>query len=238
LGFIQESENLGGPLWITELITKTINYSKMKKLTLSSLIAVASLAVAASAIAQNASFTASRTFEFDPDKTGGAVANWSNGIGLKDANGNTSFGLQLEKNVPLDANVSAGAVLNGLKGVVVLSGDTLGYDMKNSSTSTTAGSGPRFNVSWTLNGTSGFSFVGGSNNATRSPACGDPANWTTYRLGLQNGAQAFPPVPVGAVLQSVALILDEPAKDTLDNINFRDQIAGKPGSSSTSTGCP
>ena len=212
----------------------------MKKLTLTSLIATASLAVAASAIAQNSNFTASRTFEFDPDKTGGAVANWSNGIGEQDANGNTKFGLQLEKNVPIDANVSAGAVLNGLKGVVVLAGDTMGYDMKNSSTSTNPalGSGPRFNVSWTLNGTPGFSFVGGSNNATRSPACGDPTNWTTYRLGLQNPAQAFPVVPVGAVLQSVVLILDEPAKDTLDNINFRDQIAGKPGSSSASTGCP
>jgi len=203
-------------------------------------MAVASLAVAASAFAQNASFTASRTFEFDPDKTGGAVANWSNGIGEQDANVNTKFGLQLEKNVPLDANVSAGAVLNGLKGVVVLSGDTMGYDMKNSSTSTNPlnGSGPRFNVSWTLNGTPGFSFVGGSNNATKSPACSDPTNWTTYRLGLQNPTQAYPPVPVGALLQSVVLILDEPAKDTLDNINFRDQIAGKPGSSATSTGCP
>jgi hypothetical protein len=201
-------------------------------------MAVASLAVAASAFAQNASFTASRTFEFDPDKTGGAVANWSNGIGLKDANGNTSFGLQLEKNVPLEAVVSAGAVLNGLKGVVVLSGDTLGYDMKNSSTATTAGSGPRFNISWTYNGTSGFSFTGGSNNATRSAACGDPVNWTTYRLALQNPGQSFPIVPAGAVIQSVTLILDEPGKNTLDNINFRDQIAGKPGSSATSTGCP
>jgi hypothetical protein len=210
----------------------------VKKSTFIAVIAAASLTGLASVIAQNANFTASRTFEFDPDKTGGAVANWSNGIGEQDANGNTKFGLQLEKNAPIDANVSAGAVLNGLKGVVVLAGDTLGYDMKNSSTSTTAGSGPRFNVSWTLNGTAGFSFVGGSNNATRSPACGDPANWTTYRLGLQNPAQAFPPVPVGAVLQSVVLILDEPAKDTLDNINFRDQIAGKPGSSTVSTGCP
>jgi hypothetical protein len=201
-------------------------------------MAVASLAVAASAFAQNSSFTASRTFEFDPDKTGGAVANWSNGIGEQDANGNTKFGLRLEKNVPIDANVAAGAVLNGLKGTVVLAGDTMGYDMKNDSTATTAGSGPRFNISWTYNGTSGFSFTGGSNNATRSAACGDPVNWTTYRLALQNPGQSFPIVPAGAVIQSVALILDEPGKNTLDNINFRDQIAGKPGSSATSTGCP
>jgi hypothetical protein len=210
----------------------------MKKLSLKTLIAVASLAASGMAFAQSANFTASRTFEFDPDKTGGAVANWANGIGLQDANGNTKFGLRLEKNVPIDANVAAGAVLNSLKGVVVLAGDTMGYDMKNDSTATTAGSGPRFNVSWTFNGTSGFSFVGGSNNATRSPACQDPVNWTTYRLNLQNPGQAFPVVPAGAVLQSVVLILDEPGKNTLDNINFRDQIAGKPGSSSTSTGCP
>ena len=209
----------------------------MKKLTLSSLMAVASLAVAASAFAQNSSFTASRTFEFDPDKTGGAVANWSNGIGEQDANGNTKFGLRLEKNVPIDANVAAGAVLNGLKGVVVQANDTLGYDMKNSSTATTAGSGPRFNVSWTLNGVSNFSFTGGSNNATKTTSCQDPT-WTTYRLNLQNPTQSYPPIPVGAVLQSVVLILDEPGQNTLDNINFRNQIAGKPGSSATSTGCP
>lgn len=210
----------------------------MKKLSLKSLVAVVTLAASGVAFAQNASFTASRTFEFDPDKTGGAVANWANGIGLQDANGNTRFGLRLEKNVPIDANVAAGAVLNGLKGVVVLSGDMMGYDMKNDSTATTAGSGPRFNVSWTFNGTSGFSFVGGSNDATKAQACGDPVGWTTYRLGLQNPGQSFPIVPAGAVIQSVTLILDEPGKNTLDNIFFRDQTAGKPGNSTTSTGCP
>src|SRR3982751_3944316 len=106
----------------------------MKRITLSSMIAAVSLAAAASAFAQNPGFTASRTFEFDPDKTGGAVANWANGIGLQDASGNTKFGLRLEKNVAIDANVSAGAVLNSMKGTVVLAGDTMGYDMKNDST--------------------------------------------------------------------------------------------------------
>jgi hypothetical protein len=210
----------------------------MKKLSLRSLIAVAAFAASGVAFAQSANFTASRTFEFDPDKTGGAVANWANGIGLQDANGNTKFGLRLEKNVAIDANVAAGAVLNGMKGTVVLAGDMMGYDMKNDSTATTAGSGPRFNISWTFNGTSGFSFTGGSNNATRTPACGDPAGWTTYRLALQNPGQSFPIVPAGAVIQSVILILDEPGKNTLDNINFRDQNATKPGNSTTSTGCP
>lgn len=208
----------------------------MKKLTLSSMIAVASLAALASAFAQNASFTASRTFEFDPDKTGGSVANWANGIGLPDTNGNTKFGLQLEKNVPGDANVSAGAVLNGLKGVTVMAGDTLGYDMTN--TSPRQAGSPRFNVSWTLNGVSGFSFVGGSANATQTPACQAPTTWTRFRMNLQDSTQAFPIVPVGAVLQSVVLVVDDPGKYTLDNINFRNQIATKPGSSSPSTGCP
>lgn len=208
----------------------------MKKSTLTAI--TAAFALAASAYGGNDRFTASRTFEFDPDNTGGAVAAWSNGIGLPDASGNTRFGLQLEKNVPIDAVVAAGAVLNGLKGTVVMAGDTLGYDMSNSSTATTTGSGPRFNVSWTMNGTSGFSFVGGSANATRTPACQDPVNWTRYRLELQNPAHAFPVVPVGAEIQSVVLILDEPGQNTLDNINFRDQIATKPGSSKTTSGCP
>jgi hypothetical protein len=216
----------------------------MIKISIKTLTGVAALMLAASLLAGSspAKFTASRTFEFDPDRTGGAVAYWSNGIGLPDTQGgggHTNFGLQLEKNVPIDANVSAGAVLNSIKGVVVMAGDTMGYDMKNSSTATTAGSGPRFNVSYTLpDGTSGFSFVGGSNNATKTPACQDPANWTRYRLNLQNPAQAFPVIPAGSTLQSVALILDEPGKNTLDNINFRDQIASKPGASDTSTGCP
>jgi hypothetical protein len=209
----------------------------MNKTTFSSLVAVSAFALIATA-GPTAKFSASRTFEFDPDHTGGAVANWANRTGESDASGNTSFGLRLEKNVPIDANVAAGAVLESMKGVVVAAGDTLGYDMKNDSTATTMGSGPRFNVSWTLNGTSSFSFVGGSANATKTPACQNPATWTTYRLNLQNAAQAFPVIPAGAVLQSVTLILDEPGQNTLDNINFRDQIAGKPGSSNTSTGCP
>ena len=97
-------------------------------------------------------------------------------------------------------------------------------------------SGPRFNISWTFNGISGFSFSGGSNNFTKSASCN--ANWTRHRLDLQNPGQTFPIVPIGAVLQSVVLIVDEPGTYTLDNINFRDQIAAKPGSSSTFSGCP
>ena len=210
----------------------------MKKLSLTSLVAVLSLAASGAAFAQNAKFSDARTFVFDPDRTGGVVSAWVKGIGLSDGsgNGNTNFGLQLEKNVTTDTNAAAGAVLNGLKGVVVNSGDTLGYDMTNASPRQ-AGS-PRFNVSWTLNGVSGFSFVGGASNATQMPACQNPTGWTRFRMNLQNSAQAFPIVPVGAVLQSVILIVDDQGKYTLDNINFRDQIATKQGASTTSIGCP
>jgi hypothetical protein len=199
----------------------------MKKLTLASLAAVASLA-ATSAFAQNAKFTASRTFEFDPDKSGTAVAYWDRNAGETDASGNTRFGLRLEKNAPLNQNVSVGCVLDGLKGVAILIGDTMAYDMKDDSGPPQ--DGPRFNVSYTLpNGTSGFSFVGGSANATKT--AGQEVGWSRYTLNLQNPGQAFPVVPAGAVLESVVFLVDNPGKYLIDNIGFRNQTAGKPGSS-------
>lgn len=205
----------------------------MKKTLLTAfIISIAAL----TGFAQNSKFNASRTFNFDPDHTGGVNAFWANGIGLPDANSNTSFGLHMEKTVATTVNASAGAVLDGLKGVVVQTGDTFGFDMRNDST---CASGPRFNVSYTLpDGTSGFSFVGGCNNSTKTPACQDPVNWTRHRLALQDPGQAFPIIPAGSVLQSVVLIIDEQGTYNMDNINFRDQIATKPGASITSTGCP
>ncbi|HKC64607.1 MAG TPA: hypothetical protein VKB86_13280, partial [Pyrinomonadaceae bacterium] len=182
------------------------------------LISVATLFVFASAmvgLAQSPNFTASRTFQFDPDNTGGAVAYWKNGIGETDSNCNTKFGLELEKNVPIEANVSAGAVLNGLKGVVVAAGDTLGYDLKK--TSPCPAGSPRFNVSWTApDGSShhstvgSFSFVGGcSNDGGGTPSPQDPVNWNRLVFDLQSPAQAFPAIPPGATLQSVVLIVDD-----------------------------
>jgi hypothetical protein len=207
-----------------------------KSLFLIAFATVFAFGTAIAALAQNPNFSASRTFEFDPDRTGGAVAYWKNGIGETDANCSTKFGLQLEKNTPIEAVVSAGAVLNGLKGVVVQTGDTLGYDIKNGSPCE-AGS-PRFNVSYTLpDGSTGFSFVGGCANGTRvtSP---QNANWQRVTFNLQNPAQAFPVVPAGATLQSVVLIVDDPGKYTLDNIEFRGFYADKPGSSGLAPSCP
>jgi hypothetical protein len=216
----------------SEGIKKGINYL-MKR---SSILTIAALCLTASVgFGQSAKFNASRTFNFDPDHTGGVNAYWANGVGLPDASGNSNFGLYAEKTVATSANAAAGAVLDGLKGVVVQTGDTLGYDMSNDST---CASGPRFNVSYTLpNGTSGFSFVGGCNNSTKTVSCQNP-NWTRNRLNLQDPNQAFPIIPAGSVIQSVVLIVDEQGTYKMDNINFRDQIATKPGTSSTSTGCP
>jgi hypothetical protein len=200
----------------------------MKKLNITSLIAVASLALAASAIAQNAKFTASRTFEYDPDKSNTAVAYWDRNVGETDSSGNTKFGLRLEKNAPINANVAVGAVLDGLKGVVVLAGDTMAYDMKDDSGPPQ--DGPRFNVTYTLpDGTSGFSFVGGSANATKTS--GQEPGWHRYTLSLQVSPQANPPIPPGSTLESVVFLCDNPGKYTIDNIGFRNQVAGKPGSS-------
>ena len=217
----------------------------MKKLLfLMAFATVFAFATAIAGYAQSPNFNASRTFQFDPDNTGGAVAYWKNGIGETDANCKTNFGLELEKNAALSDNVSAGAVLNGLKGVVVLAGDTLGYDLKNGSPCE-AGS-PRFNVSWTAPDGSNhhssvgfFSFVGGcSNGGGGTPSPQDPLNWRRLVFDLQNPAQAFPVVPAGAALQSVVLIVDDPGKYTLDNIEFRLQYADKPGSSGAAPSCP
>jgi len=191
------------------------------------MIAVASLAAAASAFAQNAKFTASRTFEFDPDKSGTAVAYWDRTAGELDSSGNTRFGLRLEKNAPINANVSVGCVLDGLKGVAVLNTDTFSFDMQDPNN---AQDGPRFNVSYTLpDGTTGFSFVGGSANAAQS--AGQEAGWRHYTLSVSNPAHAFPPIPAGAVLEQVVFICDNPGKYVIDNIGFRNGVAGKPGSS-------
>jgi len=202
----------------------------MKRLILAS---IAVLALCSFAAAQNPNFNASRTFEFDPDKTGGAVAYWKNGIGETDASCKTNFGLQLEKNAALTDNVSAGAVLNGLSGVVVLAGDTLGYDFK---TGSPCSVGPRFNVSWSDGTGNHFSFVGGCGNAVPGP--GQSPGWQRVAFNLQNPGQSFPVIPPGATLNSVILIVDEPGKYTLDDIEFRGWFVDKPGNSGAAPSCP
>jgi hypothetical protein len=184
----------------------------------------------------DARFNASQTFEFDPDHTKCPVAFWRQGLGEHDSpNCKTTFGLHLEKNCPTPTNAAAGAVLHGLEGVVVELGDDLDFDIKAGSPCT--GGSPRFNVSWsTAAMPDGFSFVGGCGNCTQTPA--SEPGWTHVVCDLQNPAQAFPPVPPGATIDSVALIADEEGVYNLDNISFRDQVADKPGISGPRPVCP
>jgi hypothetical protein len=204
---------------------------KMKatlKFTILTVLLICAASVAA--LAQNARFNASQTFEFDPENIGGVDAEWKQGIGLADRTGNKNFGLQLTRTAPTSAPVSAGVFLTGLNNVVVLSGDVFGYDIRNDSPC--GGGSPRFNVSYMLpDGSEGFSFVGGCVNGTKTPAPQNPLNWTRVTFDLQNPAQTFPVIPIGAMLQSVALIVDETGVYTIDNIRFRDQFADRPGAS-------
>jgi len=162
---------------------------------------------------------ASDTFVFDPSQVGGGLAQWIDGIGEGDRpNCRSNFGLLLEKNVPTAEVVAVGAVLQDIEGAVVTDEDTLGYDIRNDSPCL-AGS-PRFNVNYTLpDGTEGFSLVGGCANGTITTSPQD-ANWNRVTFDLQS--QAFPAIPVGSVIESVVLIVDDQGSYTLDNIQFRD----------------
>src|SRR5215470_6940574 len=128
-------------------------------------------------------FNASQTFEFDPGHTKCPVAFWRQGIGEHDSqNCKTTFGLHLEKNCPTPTNASAGAVLNGLEGVVVELGDELDFDIK--SVSVCTGGSPRFNVSWSTGVTpDGFRSVGGCGNCTQTQ--GSEPGWTHVVCNLQ-----------------------------------------------------
>jgi hypothetical protein len=196
----------------------------MKKLFYAFVIALLALpaAVAYSDPGTNADFNASRTFEFDPDKTNCPVAYWKNGIGEADRGGKTSFGLQLEKNCPTATNASAGAVLNGISGTEVT---TLGYDLKN--TSPCEAGSPRFNVTQ-ADGT--FHFVGGCANGAEDAAPAGPG-WTRLTFQTNDPTDAFPVLTPGVPVTDVVLIVDDQGKYTLDNIQVNGAYADSPGSS-------
>jgi hypothetical protein len=179
-------------------------------------------AVAYSGPTDTSDFNFSRTFEFDPDRTGCPEAQWVNGAGRADSKGGSSFGLVLEKNCALEVNASAGAVAGGIRGE---SATLLGFDLKDSSP---CGAGaPRFNL-LTEQGT--FHFVGGcANGLEDATPLGD--GWTRYRFQLNDPTDAFPVVPAGATIESLVIIVDEPGQYHVDNIRVDDSCAEKPGQS-------
>lgn len=193
----------------------------MHRRSLTALSAAALLTVAATASAQSGNYNASRTFQFDPDKLGCSVAEWKNGTGQADANGNTNFGLKLEKNCPTSEVVAAGAVLNGVKGTVLFPGPSLGFDYKAGSPCT--GGAPRFNVS----ASDGFHFIGGCGNGT--PGTAPTVGWNRVTFNPYDPTQAFPPLAPNATILSIVLIIDEQGAYLLDNIQVNGLYADKPG---------
>ena len=191
----------------------------MNKFTLITLVTILLLCSSPAFADKKFKFDASGTGVFDPLETGGGFAEWIDAIGLGDRpNCRSNFGLLLRKSVPTAEPVAAGTELQDIEGAVVTDEDTLGYDIRGDSPCL-AGS-PRFNVTYTLpDGSEGFSFVGGCANGTITTSPQDP-NWNRVTFDLQS--QAFPAIPVGSVIESVTLIVDDQGSYTLDNIQFRD----------------
>lgn len=196
----------------------------MKILSLTSLIAVASLAASAAALADPGYQAKPGTF--DPDKTGIVTAAWINNIGLPDSGG-SNFGLSLAKNGATSTNAAAGAAITGVDGITLTE---LGFDFKVGGHC--SGGAPRFNVQ----ATDGFHFMGGCGNGTTS--AGPAAGWTRVRLDPHNPSQAFPVLAPGATILTITMIFDEGNDNTLagpgnvivDNIDVNGTLIAKPGS--------
>jgi hypothetical protein len=186
------------------------------------LVLLAAPAVALSDPSSNQDFNFSRTFEFDPDKTGCPEAQWVNGAGLADSKGNTNFGLVLEKNCPTPVVASAGAVANGIRGTAAT---VVGFDLRNDSPC--GGGAPRFNL---VTDQGSFHFVGGCTNGLED-AMPLGNGWTRYQFQLNDPTDAFPVVPPGATIEQLVLIVDETGVYHIDNVRVNNLCAEKPGQS-------
>jgi len=199
-----------------------------KNLTIIFLTTIFVLATSIVALAQDATFNATRTFLFDPDNNGGVSADWIDGIGERDFNGRTNFGLRLEK---VDAPDAAGVILRGLRNVEIQAGDLLGFDYLIGTPCT--GGSPRFNVDYRLpDGSPAFSFVGGCGNDNEQTPASTPG-WNRVRFDLQDPGEAFPVIPVGSTIDDISLVVDELGQYNVDNIRFRTEVADRPGRSNT-----
>lgn len=181
-------------------------------------------------------FNASQTFIFDPGNTGSGLALWHNNIGLNDSSCTANFGLRLVKNAAKSANVAVGTTITGLHGATIQNGETLGYDIQNTSPCT--GGSPRFNVSWFFNGGQGFSFVGGCGNDAERTLAPQSPNWTRVAFELQDPTESFPIIPVGAQINRITLVVDETGLYTLDNIQFRQLYADDTSDAGMQPFCP
>lgn len=162
---------------------------------------------------------------FNPGNVCDVQAAWVAKQGLPDA-GNSDHALVLKKGCPTTTNAAALATIDGVQGMTVAATAQLGYDIKSDSP---CGAGsPRFNVRWTHSSfmTPQFSFIGAcANDAERTTAGG----WTHVRFELNDAGEAFPPIPAGATIQSITLLVDEQGTYVLDNIYVDSVTIGKPG---------
>ena len=174
----------------------------------------------------NARLNSVEAWEFDPFVTGLVEAQWINHIGCPtgarintDGGAGSTYtdpacptqgitdrnvqGLLLSKTGPTANIAAAGASLKGVAGEPVT---TLGYDIrKHGGTASPYGSScgagaPRFNVVTDF----GTHFVGCASPAPVAQTLGQ--GWS--RLAW-SPAQAFPPVPTGAIVRSIDIVFDE-----------------------------
>ena len=85
-----------------------------------------------------------------------------------------------------------------------------------------------------MNATDGFHYMGACNNAIVSADTPQPG-WMRVRIDPYNGAQAFPPLAVGATILSIEIVFDEGVDQgpdysgfvILDNIDVNGTLIGK-----------
>ena len=196
-------------------------------------------------------------FEFDPNHSSLVRAFWLRGTGcplgatavdffgastpVNDAacptggpNDKKQEGLLLVKTGPSIENfASAGAVLNGVKGITLTE---LGYDIRkglaavNLAGSHCGAGAPRFNV---VTDDGNNHFVGC--NSPPAMVASASAAWVRLRWNAAELAAAFPPILPGNVIKSITIIFDE-GTDTgpdffglavLDNIDVNGTLVGK-----------
>jgi hypothetical protein len=164
---------------------------------------------------------------YDPEQTGIITSAWVPGTGLPNSARDTAdHGLVLQKNGPTATNAAAYTIITGVEGLSTTD-LKLGFDYK-SSGHCGAGS-PRFNVTTTDEQTYFFGCVYGIHTPISDGI------WTHVSF---TSTDAFPPLPPGKTVASIAIVADEgtditdqgtPGSSILDNIQINDTVVGKPG---------
>lgn len=180
-------------------------------------VALLVLSSAATALAAQGGIQV-KPWVYDPGNTGESQSVWVTGQGEADS-GNANQALYLTKNGATADNVASGATVTGVNGITLTE---LGFDYRDDGH---CGAGaPRFDVITQDGGDHFFACAYGTHI--------DLGNgWFQVRFA---DSDAFPPVPDGAQVASIAIVFDEgtdvgPGFVYLDNIDVNGAVAGKPG---------